>query len=115
LARVDESTTLFVYGSLVDAAVREAVVGRRVETAVAMIRDYERGRGRYYYLRKRSGIATPGLILLNLTPRDFAMLDGYEEVPTLYTREKTEVTDGSGEALRCWVYMPTASVRCDPK
>jgi gamma-glutamylcyclotransferase (GGCT)/AIG2-like uncharacterized protein YtfP len=115
LARVDENATLFVYGSLVDAARREAILGRRVETAAATIRDYERGRGRYYYLRKRSGVATSGLILLNLTPRDFAILDRYEEVPTLYTREKAEVTDGSGEMVRCWVYMPTVSVRCDPK
>jgi gamma-glutamylcyclotransferase (GGCT)/AIG2-like uncharacterized protein YtfP len=112
---VDENSTLFVYGSLVDAAHRAAILGRRVETSVATMRDYERGRGRYYYLRKRLGVATRGLILLNLTPGDLATLDRYEEVPSLYSREKTGVIVESGEIVRCWVYMAAESVRRDLK
>jgi gamma-glutamylcyclotransferase (GGCT)/AIG2-like uncharacterized protein YtfP len=106
----DEATTLFVYGSLLDAAHREEVLKRRVETASAVIRDYERGRIRHFYLRKRPGIDTPGLLLLNLTRSDFATLDRYEEVPLLYTREKVEVLATAGGIIGCWVYMPTARV-----
>lgn len=106
----DLATTLFVYGSLLDAAHREQILGRRVTTMAATIRDYERGRKRYFYLRKRPGIDTPGLLLLNLTLRDFTLIDIYEDVPILYTREQVEVVDGDGMPLRCWIYLPTARV-----
>lgn len=72
------------------------------------MRDYERGRERHYFIRKRVGIDTPGLLLLGLTVRDFTILDRYEQVPALYTREKATAIDASGEAVRCWVYMPTS-------
>jgi gamma-glutamylcyclotransferase (GGCT)/AIG2-like uncharacterized protein YtfP len=106
----DPATTLFVYGSLLDAAHREQVLGRGVPTMAATIRDYERGRKRYFYLRKRQGIDTPGLVLLDLTERDFTLIDVYESVPILYTREQVEVFDSDGMRLRCWAYLPTKRV-----
>lgn len=99
--------TLFVYGSLLDRAHREQILGHRVETLPATIRGYERGRARYYFIRKRAHLDTPGLLLLGLVAPDFAILDGYEEVPSLYTREKAEVIDAHGAAVPCWVYLPT--------
>jgi hypothetical protein len=45
--------------------------------------------------------------VLTLTPLDLQKLDRYEEVPRLYTREKIEVFDQSGNPLRCWIYLPT--------
>jgi hypothetical protein len=42
------------------------------------------------------------MLLLNLTPLDFETLDRYEEVPRPYTREKIEVIDRYGDAVRCW-------------
>ena len=113
LARVikpDPGSTLFVYGSLLDAAHREEILGRRVSTVAATIRDYERGRKRYFYLRKRPGIDTPGLLLLELSARDFTLVDDYENVPILYVREQIEVFDEAGIPLRCWIYLPTARV-----
>lgn len=104
----DEATTLFVYGSLLDPVRREEVIGRRIDIMPATLHDYEQGRARYFYIRKHPGISTAGLSLLNLTPRDFQALDRYEEVPRLYTREKVEVFDQSGNQVRCWVYLPTA-------
>ena len=104
------NSILFAYGSLLDAAHRAAVIGREVETERAAIRDYERGRRRHYYLRKRRGSETQGLLLLGLTAADFVVLDRYEEVPILYTREWTEVTAENGSQIRCWVYLPTARV-----
>jgi gamma-glutamylcyclotransferase (GGCT)/AIG2-like uncharacterized protein YtfP len=103
----DEETTLFVYGSLVDKDHREEIIGREVETAPARIRNYERRRGRHYYLVRRAGAETAGLLLLGLTAQDFARLDRYEEVPRLYTREKTSVLADDGTRVVCWVYVPT--------
>jgi gamma-glutamylcyclotransferase (GGCT)/AIG2-like uncharacterized protein YtfP len=107
LDRLDETTTLFVYGSLLDPARREEIIGRRVDIMPATLRDYEVGRARYFYICKSEGISTPGLLLLNLTSRDFEALDCYEETPRLYTREKVEVFDDGGHPVRCWTYLPT--------
>jgi tRNA nucleotidyltransferase/poly(A) polymerase len=104
------ATTLFVYGTLLDAGHREQILGRRVGTMTATIRDYERGRRRYFYLRRRPGIDTPGLLLLDLTGRDFTLIDIYEAVPRLYTREQVEVVDPNRMPLRCWIYLPTVHV-----
>jgi gamma-glutamylcyclotransferase (GGCT)/AIG2-like uncharacterized protein YtfP len=104
----DEATTLFVYGSLLDPVRREEIIGRRVDIIPATLDDYEVGRARYFYIRKHPGMSSAGFLLLNLTPRDLQALDGYEEVPRLYTREKVEVFDESGNPVRCWIYLPTA-------
>jgi hypothetical protein len=47
-------------------------------------------------------------VLTGLDARDFATLDRYEEVPTLYTREQIEVVGPGDTLIRCWVYLPTA-------
>ena len=103
----DEDTTLFVYGSLIEQASRVEVIGREVETAPAGIRNYERRRGRHFYLARRAGAETAGLFLLGLTAQDFEKLDRYEEVPRLYTREKTSVIGDDGTRVVCWMYVPT--------
>ena len=107
MAMPDEATSLFVYGSLIDATRREQIIGRRVEAIAATLHDYERDRTRHYYVRRCAGCSTPGLLLLNLDARDFATLDRYEEIPVLYTREKITVAIANGEQARCWIYLPT--------
>ena len=109
-----EPAILFVYGSLLNAWHRQQIIGRRVDTVPATLHDFERGRGRYFYIRRRPGLSTHGLLLLNLTPRDFRLLDQYEETPQLYTRETVEVIDDNSKPARCWVYLPTQSAlaRC---
>lgn len=109
----DEHTTLFVYGSLLDPYRRQEIIGRRVDTAPATIHDYQLGCARYFFIRERPGIETPGLLLLNLTREDFQVLDGYEEIPRLYTREKVEVFDEGGQNVRCWAYLPMAVTLAD--
>jgi gamma-glutamylcyclotransferase (GGCT)/AIG2-like uncharacterized protein YtfP len=113
LSSPHQDATLFVYGSLLDPTRRDEIIGRRVETAPATLRDYETGRARYFFVRNCRGARTTGLLLLNLTSRDFRRLDRYEETPRLYTREKIEVTDENGVDVRCWVYLPTAAVLSD--
>jgi gamma-glutamylcyclotransferase (GGCT)/AIG2-like uncharacterized protein YtfP len=103
----DSDGALFVYGSLLDADHRAALLGREVAAVPARMAGYERRRGRYFYIVERAGVETAGLVLSGLGERDFAVLDRYEEVPRLYTRVKVEVTDTGGAALRCWVYLPT--------
>ena len=105
--RPDEATTLFVYGSLRDPVRRHDIIGRRVDTLPATLDSYEPGHARFFYIRKRPGTSTAGLLLLNLTPQDFEKLDHYEEVPRLYTREKIDVFVRGGHRVRCWVYLPT--------
>jgi gamma-glutamylcyclotransferase (GGCT)/AIG2-like uncharacterized protein YtfP len=107
---LDEDSTLFVYGSLVDEVQRKEILGRQVATWPATLSDYERACARYFYIQARPGSSTPGLILLKLTEADFAVLDRYEEVPELYTREKVFVDTADGQRLRCWVYMPVPAM-----
>ncbi|HZO82972.1 MAG TPA: gamma-glutamylcyclotransferase family protein [Candidatus Binataceae bacterium] len=102
-------STLFVYGSLLDAAHRAEVLGRTVAATPARIVGYERRRGRHFYLLARAGAETEGLVLSGLEARDFEVLDRYEEVPQLYTRARVSVI-GPGGALECWVYLPSAAI-----
>jgi hypothetical protein len=107
----DGDGELFVYGSLLDAAHRAALLGREIEAAPARHEGYERRRGRYFYIVARVGVETAGLVLSGLSERDFAVLDRYEEVPRLYTRAKIEIAEaGGGGTIRCWVYLPTPAL-----
>src|SRR5277367_6833944 len=110
MSRADAGSdeALFVYGSLLDADHRAALLGREVAAVPARMAGYERRRGRYFYIVERAGVETAGLVLSGLGERDFEVLDRYEEVPLLYTRVKVEVMDDAGGmARRCWVYLPT--------
>jgi gamma-glutamylcyclotransferase (GGCT)/AIG2-like uncharacterized protein YtfP len=108
----DGEDALFVYGSLLDAAHRTSLLGREVAASPARLDGYQRRRGRYFYIVRNAGAETPGLVLSGLGERDFAVLDRYEAVPRLYTREKIEVAHAAGGAARrCWVYLPTARLR----
>ena len=53
----------------------------------------------------------PDLDALDLSAADLVILDRYEEVPQLYTRETVEAIASSGEKQRCWVYMPTRQLK----
>jgi cation transport regulator ChaC len=98
---------LFVYGSLVDATHRAEVLGHPAEGIPAILHGFERSRSRHWYLRRRDGAETAGLVLVDLVAGDFTILDRYEEVPALYTREQIEVAGQGGASIRCWVYLPT--------
>jgi hypothetical protein len=55
----DGDGALFVYGSLLDAAHRAALLGREVAAAPARLEGYERRRGRYFYIVARAGVERP--------------------------------------------------------
>jgi cation transport regulator ChaC len=99
---------LFVYGSLIDPIHRAEILGHFADGVPAILHGYARGRSRHWYIRRRAGAQTEGLVLTDLDAHDFATLDRYEEVPALYTREQIDVAGTVGALIRCWVYLPTA-------
>jgi len=103
----NDDELLFVYGSLMNPAERVRLLKRPIEASPARLPDYERGQKRYYFVAPRTDAITDGAILEGLGPRDFAILDAYEEVPRLYTRDRIEVLAADGRTITCWIYLPT--------
>ena len=98
---------LFVYGALLDATECRRLLGRQVEREAGHLDGYHRGRKRYFFVVRSDGGRVDGAILSGLADRDFAILDKFEDVPGLYTRELVEATGAGGEKLHCWIYLPT--------
>ena len=107
----NDGELLFVYGSLIDPAERIRLLTRIIEAIPARLPNYERGQKRYYFVAKRSGANTDGAILEGLQSRDFEVLDAYEDVPRLYTRERIEVLTLDSRRIECWIYLPTEWAR----
>jgi gamma-glutamylcyclotransferase (GGCT)/AIG2-like uncharacterized protein YtfP len=103
-----DNQLLFVYGSLMNPAERLRLLGRPIEASPAHLPNYARGRKRYYFVAKQADAITDGAILEGLTAYDLAILDEYEEVPTLYTRERIEVLTADSRKIECWIYLPTS-------
>jgi gamma-glutamylcyclotransferase (GGCT)/AIG2-like uncharacterized protein YtfP len=103
----NDDQLLFVYGSLMDPAERQRLLTRPIEAIPARLFGYVRGRRRYYFVAKQADAVTGGAILEGLSARDLAILDQYEEVPKLYTREQIEVVAADGRKIECWIYLPT--------
>jgi gamma-glutamylcyclotransferase (GGCT)/AIG2-like uncharacterized protein YtfP len=101
------SERLFVYGTLVKSSQRRRLLGREIGAERARLDGYARGRGRYYFVVACTGATVEGALLQGLSSREFAILDEYEEVPSLYTRERAVVSDFEGTAVECWIYLPT--------
>jgi gamma-glutamylcyclotransferase (GGCT)/AIG2-like uncharacterized protein YtfP len=104
----NDDQLLFVYGSLMNPAERLRLLGRPIDASPARLVGYERGRKRHYFVVKNADAVTDGAILDSLSARDLAILDQYEEVPTLYTRERIEVIAVDGRKIECWIYLPTS-------
>jgi gamma-glutamylcyclotransferase (GGCT)/AIG2-like uncharacterized protein YtfP len=103
----NDNEILFVYGSLMNPAERVMLLGHPVDASPARLVGYERGRKRHYFVAKKADAVTDGAILEGLSARDLALLDAYEEVPTLYTRERIEVIAADDSKIECWIYLPT--------
>jgi gamma-glutamylcyclotransferase (GGCT)/AIG2-like uncharacterized protein YtfP len=104
---MNDDQLLFVYGSLLDSARRLRLLGRSINASPARLPHYARGRKRFYFVAKQADAITEGAILEGLTARDLTILDEYEEVPTLYTRERIEVVTSDARKIQCWIYLPT--------
>ncbi len=108
MSAAKRDSRLFVYGALLDRKRRAQLLGREVELRKAVLGGYARMRARHFYIVRRAGALTRGAILSGLGARDFRILDEYEDVPRLYTRERIEVRDDRGDTVECWIYLPTA-------
>lgn len=98
---------LFVYGSLMRDTERKRLLGRSVGAIPARLDGYRRGQSKYYFVARDSDAETEGAILLDLTERDFQILDEYEDTPRIYTRERISVIGSDGQSIECWIYLPT--------
>ena len=103
----NDNQLLFVYGTLMNPAERIRLLGRPIDASPARLPGYTRGRKRYYFVAKQTDAITDGAILEDLGERDLEILDAYEEVPTLYTRERIEVVTADARKIECWIYLPT--------
>jgi gamma-glutamylcyclotransferase (GGCT)/AIG2-like uncharacterized protein YtfP len=104
---MNDDQLLFVYGSLMNPAERMRLLGRTIDASPARLAGYVRGKRRFYFVAKQADAITEGAILEGLTARDLTILDEYEEVPTLYTRERIEVVTSDARKIECWIYLPT--------
>jgi gamma-glutamylcyclotransferase (GGCT)/AIG2-like uncharacterized protein YtfP len=111
MSKLNSLTGLFVYGSLLWPDRRIAVIGREVPSSPARLAGWRVRSGRYLYIVEDPHAAAMGLILAGLDDADFDVIDRYEEVPRLYTREQIDVTSENGAVVRAWVYMPTDAVK----
>lgn len=103
----NDNQLLFVYGTLMNPAERLRLLGRPIDASPARLPGYTRGRKRYYFVATQADAVTDGAILEGLSARDFEILDAYEDVPTLYTRERIEVLGADARKIECWIYLPT--------
>ncbi|HUO03882.1 MAG TPA: gamma-glutamylcyclotransferase family protein [Candidatus Binataceae bacterium] len=109
----DDGERLFVYGALMDAALRASIVGRSIDAIPARLIGWKRERRRYYFVERSAGETVEGAILEDLSARDLKILDEYEEVPALYTRQRIVVATRDGRSVECWIYIQTARVMAD--
>ncbi len=107
----NDNELLFVYGTLMNPAERLRLLGRPIDASPARLSGYARGRKRYFFVAKLEDAVTDGAILEGLGARDFEILDAYEEVPTLYTRERIVVVAADARKIECWIYLPTEWAR----
>jgi gamma-glutamylcyclotransferase (GGCT)/AIG2-like uncharacterized protein YtfP len=110
-ARGVASTTLWVYGSLLHAGLRRALLGRPVPAVAASLSGYRRFalRGQVFpalvsaAIRGRDVGPVQGA-LISVRPRDLRLLDAYES--DLYIRTRVRVRSGAGGGtVQAWCYL----------
>lgn len=95
---------LFAYGSLLDPEVQRDLFGKTLpEADTAILKGWEKcTEEEYPYIRPNNGCRVQGS-LLQLSPAELEMADGWEEVPEAYQRELLWVEDND-KTLKAWVY-----------
>ncbi len=105
---------VFVYGSLTNQSVVQAVTGhtfRSVRATLPGFRRYEEP-GRYPYILPADGKFVAGLLLLGVDPESLQRLDAYEEEGEFYHRVQVRVLGGRRQrAFRAWTYVGSVGKR----
>jgi len=100
-----QTYSLFVYGSLLEPALRRRLLAREVAAEVASLtgyRAYFLKNQDYPALRQVAGAVTTGLLIQGLSGDEMRRLDDYEG--ELYTRRKLKVCHGYSSSW-VWVYL----------
>ncbi len=105
----------FFYGTLLDADVRESVLGERYEnltrgTMIGFVRLHRAGAA-YPILVPRTGSSVDGIITGVLGPAQIERLDAYEGAE--YERRLMTVRTVDGDQVACFVYVPVPGVDSD--
>lgn len=104
------NTQIFVYGTLRDSGVRDAVLGHPVQRLTkAFISDHAARLVKnetWPMLKPMAGATAEGLILHDLDDADLAALDAFEG--SSYQRVSTLVFTDSGVQEKVWLYQETA-------
>jgi len=111
MSKPADGERLFVYGSLLDPAERWRLLRRDVSLLPATLFDFSRARTQHYFVTHAPGASVDGAVLLGLDRTDLRILDEYEQLPELYTRERITVRLEGGSDIECWIYLPTAWAR----
>lgn len=104
----------FFYGTLLDAAVREAVVGRAVPDACgepAVLEGYKRVAVRgvtYPVILPDPAGSAPGMVFRGFAPHECARLSQFEG--ERYDARRRRVVLEAGGTDRPWVYVPVLRV-----
>lgn len=107
---------LFVYGTLMNPAVQQEVLGRTVAMKPATLSGFKVEQGRWPYLLYAKNKTVLGSLLSDLSDKDMEHLDAYERITsipemkdedrTIYSREKVSVYLETGKQEECCVYLP---------
>ena len=102
----DCQEVLFVYGTLLNAEVLEAVIGVRLDPEPATLDGYERFRvagAPYPGIVLAPGATVRGGLYRGLGARDLERMDAFEG--DLYQRARVSLTIGDGARTPAWTYV----------
>lgn len=108
---------VFVYGSLMFPAVRDAVLRGKSVTQSAVLPDYQRltvllqpeGRGNFPAIVPQQGVEVEGILIEAVTEHQLALLDVFEDIESQsYLRQRVEVIR-CDDRIDAWAYI------CGPK
>lgn len=98
---------LFIYGTLINPTVQQAVIGRRAQLAPAIARNFDIGsiiiKGKIYPIAvPAKGLQVEGYVI-EITPQELLAIDEYET--NAYQRQRTKLKAGP----TVWIYAQPSS------
>jgi len=97
---------LFVYGTLKDESILKDLIGRIPKKIKARLYGYKKYNVKgeeYPGIKKEKGGIVSGFLLLNLTQKEFEILDDYEEDEYIRIIENIKVKEG--KYYKAFVYV----------
>ena len=109
MSAADQPECLFVYGTLCDPGVVEALLGKFLRHRPATLTAYRRiePQGCYPYVIADGESSVEGQLLLDVDAAALVALDAYEGEGTYYRRVVVDISV-SGVSTAAWVYVGIA-------